>query len=276
VTCRCVYGPLACLIAPCLVAAPAIGEAAADSVVLYDMTAALSTDLRDSSAVRRLWDETHLVASLQGIVNRDAPRLYIRYNAHPDDFWWERMTEPGGWLEGVRVDRVTALEELLARFAGEFDGAVAWDERVPATSNLASTIAGCERLVCLRYEEKTDSLYQRLTGGPGPRVSVPVRLLADDGGPMFTGAGTIPGTDIPSTGSAKCDAYLWLGEHYVRTGKARPETMGYYTDGFWLRCAFAGSPALHTLTNHDFVIARRGVFFDLGVWDDETPVDDPG
>jgi len=242
----------------------------AEPVRYYDMTPLLSLDLAEPAARRRLFDETHLVTSLQGLVNRDAPRLYLRYNAPPDDFWWQVMTEPGGWLEGRAVERVGSIEELLGRYGAFFRGAVVWDERVPATSNLASTIAGCEGLVCLRYDDDPGSLYQRL------QLPEVVRLMAPDGSPLFTGQGTIPGTDVPSTGSAKCDAYLWLVEHYLKTGKVAPTPMGYYLDGYWLNCWHAGAPQNHTLTNHDYVIANKGVVFDLGVWDDETVVDDPG
>ena len=52
--------------------------------------------------------------------------------------------------------------------------------------------------------------------------------------------------------------------------------LGYYLDADWHRNWRAAGPENHTLSNHDFVIARRGVFFDLNVWDDEACVDDPG
>ena len=85
----------------------------------------------------------------------------------------------------------------------------------------------------------------------------------------------IPGTKIASSGSAKCDAYLWLIEHYLKTGKANPKCMGYYLDAFWLKCWNAAAPENHTLLNHDYVIAHRGLLFDLNVWDDEACVDEP-
>ncbi len=243
-------------------------------IVYYDMTALNQLDLSDPVQLRRYWDETHLVVSLQGLVNRDAARLYLRYVQTPDDFWWQRMTEPGGWLEGRQVDRVDNLADLLHRFRDDYRGAVVWDERVSATSNLASTIAGCDNLLCLRYDPSQGSLYHELTHAD-PALEVKTRLLRDDGRPLFTGRGTIPNTNLDSTGSAKCDAYRWLIERYVKTGKTNPTRMGYYLDGFWLRNPSAVSRQHHTLTNHDFVIARRGLLFDLNVWDDEACVDDP-
>ena len=107
---------------------------------------------------------------------------------------------------------------------------------------------------------------------------IPVRrkLMAEDGSPLFTGKGLIPGTNTPSSGSAKCDAYLWLIEQVIHTGQANPAVMGYYLDAFWLQSWQASGPANCTLTNQDFVMARRGVVFDLNCWDDEASVDDPG
>lgn len=254
--------------------APAPPPRAKEPILFYDVTPLFTLDLNDPAARRRFWDETHLLVSLQGLANRAAPRLYLRYVREPDDFWWGEMTAPGGWLAGREVVRVTALEELIAYLRPIFRGAVVWDEHVPSTSNLASTIAGCDDLVCLRFDTNAASLYSKLTQGPNA-IPVRVRLLRDDGSPLFTGAGTIPGTSVPSSGSAKCDAYLWLIEHYLKTGKANPQRMGYYLDGFWLQCWKAAGPENHTLSNHDFVIARRGVLFDLNVWDDEACVDDP-
>lgn len=244
------------------------------AIVYYDATPLFSLDLRDETARRRFWDESHLLFALQGLVNRDAPRLFIRYLKGPDDFWWDELTRPGGWLAGRTVERMDSLDDLLRRFAAAFDGVVVWDERVPATSNLASTIAGCDQRLPLRFAPEPGSLYARLTAGS---IGLPVktRLLAADGGPLFTGQGVIPDTTLPTSGSAKCDAYLWLIEHYLKAGKANPHRMGYYLDGFWLRCWEVSGPENHTLSNQDYVIAHRGILFDLGVWDDEPAVDDP-
>jgi hypothetical protein len=246
-----------------------------EPVVYFDLTPLFALDLKDPAQRRRFWDETHLVVSLQGLVNRTAPRLFLRVIKGPDDFWWREMTQAGGWLAGREVVRIDRLETLLERFKAFYRGAVVWDERVPSTSNLASTIAGCDDLLCLRHDAAEGSLCRRLTEGP-PRLPVRVRLLREDGGPLFTGRGTISGTGLASSGSAKCDAYLWLVERYLKTGQANPQRLGYYLDGFWLQCWQAAGPENHTLSNHDFLIARKGLLFDLGVWGDEPAVDDPG
>ena len=245
-----------------------------ESIVFFDLTSLFNLDLNDERQRHRFWDETHLVTALEGLVNRDRPQLFIRYLKQPDDFWWEQMVQPGGWLAGRQIVRIGSLDELLARFRSFYHGAVAWDERVPSTSNLASTIAGCDDLLPLRFDPQEGSLYRRLTKVP-EAMPVKERLLREDGSRLFTGTGTIPGTSVASSGSAKCDAYLWLINKYLQTGKANPLFMGYCLDAFWLKCWTASRPENNTLCNQDFVIARRGVVFDLGVWDDEAPVDDP-
>jgi hypothetical protein len=247
---------------------------ASEPIVYFDQTPLFALDLKDEAQRRRFWDETHLAVSLQGLVNRAGPRLFIRYLKEPDDFWWEQMIQPGGWMAGRPVVRVQTIAELLEHFRSFYQGAVVWDERVPATSNLGSTIAGCDDLLVLRHDEREGSLYRQLVHGRKP-LAVKVRLLREDGRPLFTGTGQIPGTALTSTGSAKNDAYRWLVEHYLKTGRANPQRMGYYLDGCWLKSWRAAGRENHTLSNHDFVIARRGVLFDLNVWDDEPCVDDP-
>jgi hypothetical protein len=251
-----------------------LGQVQAREIVYYDMTSLFELDLNDPVQLRRFYDETHLVTSLQGLVNRDEARLYIRYNKDSDDFWWNHLTRNDGWLEKHTVREIKTLGELLTYFKNDYHGAVVWDERVPATSNLASSIAGVESLLCLRYDLSMNSLYYELVNGP-TGLAIGKMLLNSDGSPLFTGQGTIPGTTVASSGSAKCDAYLWLIEHYVKTGKSSDEKMGYYLDAHWFASWKAGSKQNHTLTNHDYVIAHKGVVFDLHVWPDEAPVDDP-
>ncbi len=261
--------PLLCAAVRSSAAAPP-----AEPVVSYDATALFKLNLANETQRRRFWDESQLLFALQGLVNRDAPRLFVRYVAAPDDFWWGEMTRPGGWLVDRRIEKIDSLEALLKRFRNAYRGVVVWDERVPATSNLASTIAGCDQLLPVRYDPRPESLYAWVTGVLGEGIPK-VRLLASDGEPLFTGKGTIPGTELSSTGSAKCDAYHWLIEHYLRTGRANPHRLGYYLDAYWLKCWNVSDPVNATLCNHDYVIAQRGVLFDLGLWQDEAPVDDP-
>lgn len=242
---------------------------------LLDLTSLFDLDLKDPAKARTAWDTLHLVASVQGIVNRDAPALFVRCMKDPDDFWLETLREKGHWLDGAEVVRIESLEALLRTFRTRLKGLVVYDEKVPATSNLASTIAGVEDRVPLRYDESPGSVYRKVLD-MGLVLGDVLRLCGDDGSPLFTGQGTLPGTDIPSTGSAKCDAYLWAKHRYMDAGKCSPDTMAYYIDAYWLTNPTACGLSNATLTNHDFFIAERAFFFDLGMWDEEAPADDPG
>jgi len=245
----------------------------------YDLTYTLKLDRGDPSERRRIWDHAHFVSSLQGIVNRERPCLYVYFiggeDARIDRYWLGGLREPGEWLADCRLEEIPDLDALVRRFGKDMDGLVVYDENVPATSNVASTIAGVENLACVRYDRDPDSLFHLLTSDPsGPKLPVKVWLINQDGTSIFTGKGTIPGSGTPSTGSAKCDAYIWAKERYLDTGKCNPAKMGYYIDAYWLQKPDGYIPN-HTLSNHDYFIANKGFFFDLSPWDDETPVDDP-
>ncbi len=252
--------------------------APAEPIGLYDLTDTLKCDLNDPNQVRRAWDHCHAVATLQGIVNRDAPRLYVRYvNAYGrnvDDYWLTEMSKPGGWLHGRKVKTIAIIADLVSDYRRFIKGAVLYDPRVPATSNLASTVAGADDLIALRYDPRPDSLYRQLCGA-GPHLRVRRKFMTDRGELIFTGKGKVYGTDIPSSGSAKCDAYLWLKHHYLDTGKVDGAYAGYYIDYFWTTNPTAAPANHHQLVNHDFFVSKRAWFYDLNVWPDEACVDDP-
>lgn len=260
-----------------LIAANVLLSAADPSpIYVFDMAHLSELDLHDPAQAREAWDTAHLAASIQGIVNRDAPRLFVRFMPHPDDFWFEYLTSEGRWLDGRPVIRFGGVEQLVRTFAGMIRGVVVYDERVWATSNLASTIAGVEDRICLRYDKSRDSVYRKIMAIDLNQMRNVVRLMNEDGSVMFTGEGAVPDTDLPSTGSAKCDAYLWAKHRYLDAGRCSPEYMAFYIDAFWLTDPAANNLSNATLTNHDFFISQRAFFFDLHVWEEESPVDDPG
>ena len=251
---------------------------AGQPIGLFDLTYALRFDPSQPAQVAAAWDHAHAVATLQGNVNRAEPLLYVRFveagGMNIDDYWLEKMSEPGQWLAGRQRKRIGDVVELVQEYRQYIRGAVVYDPKVAATSNLASTLAGAENLIALRYDPAPESLYTRLVI-QGPRLPVVRRLIDEDGSSLFTGKGTVPGTDIPSTGSAKGDAYLWLKHHYLDQGKVDAGYAGCYIDAYWMKNPSAAIPNHHTLTNHDFFVAKKAFFFDLDVWEDELPVDDP-
>jgi len=234
-------------------------------------------DLIDPAQRRLVWDQLQAATTLQGVVNRREANLYLTLvgeNCDIDKFWMEQMRAPGEWLAKRAVRPLADLDAALTTYRGHLKGAVVWDERVPATANLASSLAGIHDAVALRYDPAPTSLYHRWVVDPvGPRLPVVQRLMAADGRPMFTGRGQVPGTNVPSSGSAKCDVVLWAIEHLIKTGRANPARLGYYPDATWLNVPRGIGIDRTLVSNHDWFVAQRGVVFDLGPWDD-TPVDD--
>lgn len=252
----------------------------ADPIVRYDMTYTTRGDYSDPAVVNAAWDHGHAVSTLQGLVNRDAPRLYLRFveslhgAGNIDDYWLGRVSGEGQWLQDVEVENATKIVDLVERFGDRIQGLVVYDPKVPATSNVASAVAGAEDLIAVRYDPSEGSLYRTLVVS----LALPVRvwLVNPDGSSMFAADGRIPGTDRFTTGSAKCDAYLWMKERYLGTGRLNPAFGAYYIDYVWAQRPDRIPRNHHNLTNHDFFVANRAWFFDLDPWADEPASDDPG
>ena len=209
-----------------------------------------------------------LISALGGLVNRAGPTLFTPGLVGADTHWMAYLQRPGAWLHGVPVNYVGAggaIEALVARFAhAQVQGYVLYDPAVPATSNVASTAAGAEDLLPVAFRPGDPaSLYERLVVAQSP-PGLPVALNLTG---MFTGA---------VTGSAKNDAMRWAAARYLanRSSATNPGVLGYFVDYF---AATSGNPlgTQAEVMNHDWVVARRGFFFDLSIWADEAPNDDP-
>jgi hypothetical protein len=249
------------------------------TVVLYDLTHLQRMEPSDQRQRRQAWDELHLVTALQGIVNRHQPRLYVVFvgddgRGGTDHYWLDHLRQQGGWLHRAKLEKVSTVLDLVQRFRRFLNGLVVWDERVPSTALVASTAAGVQNLLPVRYDSAPDSLYSRLRQGKG---ALPVRLslVKPDGSSLFLGRGSLGPLALPSTGSAKCDALMWAVGTYLRRGKCAPGVLGYYTDADWLSGRVKLPIERTMLCNHDYFIARKGFFFDLSPWDDVKPIDDP-
>lgn len=229
----------------------------------------------------RSHDLTRLAVSIQGLVNRnfDSHGVAIALNMDSTDpFWLDYITQDGRTYEGmdeVRLTDTTAVLDTFAPFLKEY-GIIAWDPEVPSTANVASTICGLERPVPVRYSEEEGTLYQILT----EEYDIPVKQSLVG---MFRDAALgqkIADTDIDSSGSAKCDAYLWALEYYMPY--CNTELLAYTVDG---GPAVPSNP-LYTwgdamdaktcgLPNQDYFIAKQCFFFDLTSYGLEAPQDDP-
>ena len=248
-----------------------------DAIGMFDLTYSLSDDLNDPQQVESMWDDIHTVATLQGIVNRDAPRLFINYVVESgieiDRYWWNKYRQQGKWLHDKDTVVYHDIVELIDTYKHFINGVVVYDSSIASTSNVASAVAGAEDLIAVRYDPAQGSLYSRIVL-TGPELKVKVRLINEDGSPLFTGKDTIPGTDRISTGSLKNDPYIWFIERYMKTNQCAGDFGAYYIDQKWRTNPTATVVNHHTLTNHDFFVSKKAFFFDLSPWGDEPATDD--
>lgn len=248
-----------------------------DKMYLFDMTSTMKSNISAEDARKKLFDEMHLVAAIQGLANRKESKLYvyaIGNDSEVDKYWLNELQKPGEWLNGTNFIKIDTIESLVKTFKNYYKGVVLYDPNLWATSNVASTVAGADNLLPVRYDPTPGSMYNRLVAG-GLKLPVKVSLLNNDFTSMFTGKGIIPGTKIKSTGSAKCDAYIWAKVNYLDTGKCDAKWLGYYLDSYWIKMGEGLGAENSTMMNHDFIITHKGFVFDLAPWGDETPVDDP-
>ncbi|RKX40024.1 MAG: hypothetical protein DRP64_13330, partial [Verrucomicrobia bacterium] len=216
------------------------------------------------------YDLQHVAVCLQGLANREQSRAFVSFT--PDDFvWLERLREPGGLCEGWNLQNLS-FEEYLAVFMKYAEGVVLYDPD-PATgaissSLVATTVAGVENAIAVRKDLSAGSMYNYLVNdSDGPQLPVLVDLAG-----KFTGSGTIWDTSTPSTGSAKCDAYLWALEKYVDTGKCNTTELTYSLDLWGLGLGAGLDSKLRIL---DYAISKKSFCFELSPWDYEIPNDDP-
>ncbi len=229
-------------------------------------------DLRTTSSMTtaQRWDIYHASICLQGLANRQVPRIFLIHDNY-QVVWLNRLVESGGLCEGWSVVYMADFAELLASYRDLVEGVVAYDPDpdtgVISTSLAATTAAGVENALAVRKDTTAGSLYRYLViDANGPGLPVLVDLTG-----KFTGSGTIWQTTTPSTGSAKCDAYIWAKNIYLDAGQCDPTVLSYSLDLWGLKYI----QRTYSLSNLDFAVARRGFCFELSPWGDEIPNDDP-
>ena len=69
-----------------------------------------------------MWDMLHTTATLQGIVNRKSPNIYIDYvvanKLEVDRFWWNYYREEGRWL----AERDTVVYNDVVKLVEDYKG----------------------------------------------------------------------------------------------------------------------------------------------------------
>ncbi len=205
------------------------------------------------------YDEGVAVATIQGIINREAPTLYVLSTKFPvgladparPSYWLRLFTQPGQWLAPRPQKTLRHLDDLVQLAGDKLKGAVIWDPAVPATVNVATTVAGVEDAIALSPELAAKYL---------PRWKL--RVIHDLRG-KFTGK---------ETGSAKNDAYRWAIREYLAPGRCSSHFLGLYEDSHFAR----RNGAIDYVVNRDWLVKNRAFTFDLSPWGDEVPADDLG
>ena len=247
----------------------------------------------------------YLVTSLQGIVNREKPRLFVfaalslfdeesRWRYLPpdpkrmarelDQFWFKQFLAKGYFKES-QVEKIGSPEDLVAHFRDDVKGWCLWTMNVPATANVAMMAAGADGLLPVGVDFDKGKLYGRL------QAAFPAMKTGLDLTQTFTGKGTVVlgGISFPSTGSAKNDAYEYAIRAYEAPAKLDPKFMWYdldasafgplrqfYDIGTYQKYGDRNEIQQDGMYNADYWISKRAFIFDLTPWSDEAPQDDPG
>lgn len=233
----------------------------------------------DSATV---YDVVNSVVTLQGLVNREGQRLFLKYQEkdsyntyQTDEYWLNVLTGEGGELADKKVVVIENLSTLFNLFKDSVRGLAVWDENVPSTENAALTASGVCNLLPVRYNDSQNSLMNYFKNKLG------LETLVDLNG-KFTGGGKVYETNVSSTGSAKCDAYIWAMEKYLKTGKTNPSMMANFLDAASWDYTWQEGEQINVyydlqncfLTNKDYYIQNKAFFFDLGWFEDVLPGDD--
>jgi len=204
------------------------------------------------SGTTAAYDEAVAVTTVQGVINREAPSVYVLAAANPRPrFWLDVLSREGRWLEGRPTVPLADLDALVNLAGPRLKGAVIWDPAVPATLNVATTVAGVRDAVVLSPD--LAELHLK-------RWHLPV---IEDFRGRFDGK---------KTGSPKNDAYRWALQEYLARGLCSTRLLCLYHDAYGTR----NKGEVGYAVTRDWAVRNRSFVFDLSPWGDEVPADDQG
>jgi len=98
-------------------------------------------------------DDNTLMISLQGIANKQGPKLYFVY---PED-WPFKFTEPVydyyGETRNIDFEELTDISQALDLLGSTADGYVVWDRDVRTSLTVAFTVAGLENAIVVSEDQ---------------------------------------------------------------------------------------------------------------------------
>ena len=210
----------------------------------------------DDSVIK--YDLFRFTTCLQGILNRDKPTLFIFWEPQ-DKFWLDYMMSEGKFLHGEELTPLDTIEDVLERFGDTVRecGIALWDTEVPSTLNAATTACGVDGYLPVRENSFALDLIKNKTG-----AEIKLDLTG-----KFTAEGKIWETDEETTGSRKCDAYIWALNKYMK--KTSDSIMFFTVDGAsWVDDRwYYGDMGNAFVPNMDYAVANRAFVFDLFCFD---------
>ncbi|MBQ7338309.1 MAG: hypothetical protein IJW40_07640 [Clostridia bacterium] len=198
------------------------------------------------------YDYSVTVATLQGLYNRKAEhKLYITTGEiESSSKALSILSSDDRYLSEVERVKIANRDELFALTGDCIETVVIWDTAVPATVNVATTIAGVENGIVMTYEQ-----YEKT------KASLPDTVKTVDLRNKFDGS---------ETGSAKNDAYRWAIREYLETGRCTTAYMCSFEDAYYAR----ERGGIRYTVCRDAAVYYGAFVFDLSVWADEVPKDD--
>lgn len=195
------------------------------------------------------YDEALAAACVQGVLNRDNPCLYL-FSKHNEwaTYWYDKFTADG-WMAGKKVVELKSFDELIRLGLNKVKGLIVWDTKVPATVNVATTMAGIKDAIVV-----TDEMAKTL------KDKYDLKIIKDFNG-QFTGQ---------ETGSAKNDAYRWAIREFMDKGLCSTHRMCLNDDSYLTRM----KGDVSYIITRDLAVSGKCFVYDLSPWGDEKPKDD--
>lgn len=145
--------------------------------------------LQVASLAGKDWHERVLLTSLQGLVNRTEPRIYL-VNDGCDERWLDYY----GVRFGVRHEKMADPLALVEMFGDQVDGYVVYDDGMLHTVNVAATLGGIRNAVPVAPQ------LEPLLQERGLRKIEDLRGRWEDRCAGCAGAGRRRGVRVPASG----------------------------------------------------------------------------
>ena len=83
--------------------------------------------------------------------------LFVGDHGKTDQYWLDKLrgsgVDGGQWLADRPIAKAHDVADLLRRFKSAYRGVVVYDEHVPETAAIASTVAGADDLLPIRFDD---------------------------------------------------------------------------------------------------------------------------